>query len=280
MEIAKLLDLNNDGLNMAVDENFMYIRCQRSMYKYNLLNMNRTAQNEIFTKDGKARYLSVCDEYVFLTDFCDLYILDKDSLQIAEVMRLGEDLSSDLGVTRFNDRKAYICIRNGKIAIMNINTKEYQKYDISDSSYWDFTVNERYLYIGTVQGELLKIDTSNMKTHRITALGNKNIYSVVIDDNLIYTVSQDRTIKSTNSETFKTICVAKKAVRGMAKILGLYKDSLFVADTNKISVWDKQTLQLMREFIFPTGHFNKGVLLAENKLFGSDYQSVYCAELE
>ena len=278
MIIKKLLDLENDGLNMAMDGQSLYIRCRKAMYKYNLNDMNLTAHNDIFKKDGKARSFSICDQYIFLTDFCDLYILEKETLQTVEFIRLGNDLSSDLGSVRFDAQKAYICIRNGKIAVMDVRTRKYEKYDISNSSYWDHCVALNRLYAGTVQGELLEVDTDNMKVNRQTALGRKNIYSVVLHENFIYTVSQDMTIKAINKDSFEITCVAKKAVRGMAKILGIHKNHLVIADSNKITLWDSQTLQLGDTFDYPTGHFNKGVVLDGNKLFGSDYQCVYSAE--
>lgn len=280
MIVKKLFDLENDGLNMAVDKQFLFIRCKRTMYKYSLNAMSQVVHNDIFKKDGKARSFSICDRYVFLTDFCDLYILEKKELQTVEVIRLGADLSSDLGAVRFDAKKAYICIRNGIVAVMDISTRDYQRYDISNSSYWDHCVVGNRLYAGTVQGELLEVDTIGMNVNRQIVLGKKNIYSVVLNDKLIYTVSQDMTIKAINVKNFKVACVAKKAVRGMARILGIYKNHLVVADSNKITLWDRQTLQFYDKFDFPTGQFNKGVVLDGNRLLGSDYQSVYCVELE
>jgi hypothetical protein len=120
MNITKLLSIENDGLNMAAEGQFLYLRCMRAMYKYDLTDMRLTAQNSIFKKDGKARNFSICGAFIFLTDFCDLYILEKENLRIIRVIRLGEDLSSDLGTVRFGHGKAYICIRNGKMAVMDI----------------------------------------------------------------------------------------------------------------------------------------------------------------
>ena len=274
MEIHKILDIENDGLNMATDGQFLYIRCKRTMYKYSLTDMMLVAQNVIFKKDGKARNFSVCEKYVFLTDFCDLYILDKSNLQIIEIMRLGEDLSSDLGVVRFCNQKAYINIRNGKMAVMDIETRAFDKFDICDSSSWDHCVVDNRIYTGTVKGELVETDTNNMQFIRKIGLCKKNIYSVVYHDGIIYTVSQDMTIKAVNSKTFETVCVAKKAVKGMTKILGIYNDWLVIADGG-ISLWYKQTLKLHKRFDFPTGHFNKGVALYDDILIGSDFHSIY-----
>ena len=55
MEKTRLLSLDNDGLNFAVDGQHLYVRCKRAMYKYYLPDMSLLAENIIFKKDGKAR---------------------------------------------------------------------------------------------------------------------------------------------------------------------------------------------------------------------------------
>jgi WD40 repeat protein len=274
LEIIKIFDLENDSLNKAIDGQFLFIRCKRAMYKYDLTDMSITSQNVIFKKDGKARNFSICDKYVFLTDFCDLYILDINNLQVIENIRIGKDVSSDLGVIRFDDQNAYINIRNGKMAVMDIDTRTISKFDICDASSWDHCVFRNRIYTGTVNGEIVETDTSNMQLIRKIDLCKKNIYSVVHHDGVLYTVSQDSTIKAVDIVSFETICIAKKAVKGMTKILGTYNDWLVIADGG-ISLWDKQTLELNKRFDFPTGHFNKGVALYNDILIGSDFQSVY-----
>lgn len=277
MDAIKILDLENDGLNMATDEQFLYILCKRTFCKYDFTDTSLTAQNVIFKKDGKARAFSICEKYIVLTDFCDLYVLNKNNLHVIEVMRLGENLSSDLGVVRFNEKSAYISIRNGKVAVMDLETLSVEKFDINESSSWDHCVVGNRIYTGTVIGDLIETDTTSMQQLRKIKLCKKNIYSVVYHNEIIYTVSQDMTIKAVNAETFDIISVANKAVKGMTRILGLYKDWLVIADGG-ISLWDKRTLILQNRFDFPTGHFNKGVLLRDNVLIGSDFHRIYkCA---
>ena len=229
MEKIKILDLENDGLNMAIDGQFLYIRCKRTMYKYSLADMSLVAENVIFKKDGKARCFSICEKYIFLTDFCDLYLLHKDNLHIAEVLRLGVNLSSDLGAVRFDEQRAYISIRNGRMAVMDMDTKVVNNVTISDSSSWDFCVVGNHIYLGTVNGELIEIDTSNMQLIRKIELCKKNIYSIVPHNGMLYTASQDMTIKAVNIETLEVARMAKKAVKGMTKILGIHNGLLIVA---------------------------------------------------
>lgn len=273
METTSIINLENDGLNMSVDDRFLYVRCKRDMIKYNLSDMKISSQNTIFKKDGKSRGFTICDEFICLYDFCDLYILKKDDLQIVEVIRIGVDLSSDLGAIRFGSRKAYVCIRNGKIAVVDIDTKDINKYEISDSTFWDYCIFENRIYAGTVQGELIEVDCTDMQVLRKTELGKKNIYSVIINNGIIYTVSQDMTIKAIDAASFETVCIAKKAVKGMVKVLGVHKENLVVAD-RQISLWDAQTLQLRERISFPA-HWNSGVIINGNTLYGSDNQNIY-----
>lgn len=270
----KILELENDGLNMAADERFLYIRCKRTFYKYDLDGRCLTARNVVFKKDGKARGFSICDKYIFLTDYCDLYVLDKLTLETVKTMRIGENRSSDLGVVRFDERKAYINIRNGKMAVMDLETLTYETVCIDVSSSWDHCVVGERLYTGTVIGDLVETDAVSMEPLRKIKLCKKNIYSVVHSNDILYTVSQDTTIRAVDVKTFECIGVANKAVTGMARIIGFYKEWLVVAD-GRLSLWDKQTLELYKWFDFPTGHFNKGVILRDNVLIGSNYHGIY-----
>ncbi len=279
MELARILDLENDGVNMAVDEQCLYVRCKRAMYQYDLQDMRLTAQNVVFQKDGKARGFAIYGEVVFLTDFCDLYILRKEDLQVIKHVRIGENLSSDLGAVCFDSQKAYISIRNGKMAVMDMDTWQYQTHDVCDASFWDHCVAGNRIYAGTVRGELLEIAADSMSIRRKTALCKKNIYSVVWHDGLMYTVSQDMTIKAADVDTFETICTVTKAVKGMAKILGVFEQYLVVADSGKVTVWDRHTLQHCDTLDFPTGAYNKGVILSGDRLWGSDFHSLYSAVL-
>lgn len=60
----------------------------------------------------------------------------------------------------------------------------------------------------------------------------------------------------------------------MTRIIGLYRDSLVIAD-GRISLWDKNMLTLQDRLEIPTGQFNKGVTLRDNLIIGSDYHGIY-----
>ena len=271
----KIINLDNDGLNMGADEDRVYVRCKRDMRSYYKKDMTEVAQDAIFKKDRKARGFSLFEEFIYLTDFCDLYILNKNDFKVLSVYKIGNDLSSDLGAVRFDSSNAYIGVRNGKMAVFNIQTHATQMFELTDSTFWDFCVFKNRIYAGTVQGELLEIDTGKMQVLRKVSLGKKNIYSVVQYKDFLYTVSQDMTIKMIHIDTLEVVSQAKKAVKGMAKILGVHQENLIVADSNKVSVWDANTLQHQDTIEFPTGQYNKGIVLSGDVLFGSDSQNIY-----
>lgn len=275
MQIKKILDLENDGLNMAADEAFLYIRRKREMHKYGLADMKLIARNVIFKKDGRARGFKIYRDRIFLTDFCDLYILNKDDLQIRDIVRIGGDLSSDIWGGGFRGEKTYIAVRNGKMAVVEIDMKSFVIHEICDSSFWDYSVAGNRIFAGTVKGELIEINADNMQIIKKIALCKKNIYGVKLSGNHIYTVSQDTTIKIIDTASFEIVCEVKKAVRGMAKIIGFHGDNLFIADSGQAAFWDKESLTPRERFSFPVN----GAVLAGDNLFGSDNQGVYRGHL-
>jgi hypothetical protein len=246
--------------------------------KYDLTDKKQTAQNVIFKKDGKARGISIFGEYVFVHDFLDLYILKKDDLMLKDVLRLGENVSSDVcGVMWFDSPKSYVKIRNGWVYPLDITTNSFDKIQVSESSFWNQCVTKDFVYAGTVTGELLEIDKKTLKINRKVQLCKKNIYAVLYDDGKLYTVSQDQTIKIVDAATFETAYVAKKAVVGMVDIAGIYNDRLIVmGERIPLSFWDKKTLQPCGSIIFPR---NRRTLLNDGILFGCDHQGVYCVDI-
>ena len=272
--IEKLLDWENNGMNMAVDGQFLYIQSSLDMYKFDLASLDLAAQTPIFEKDGKARGFSIFGDLIFLHDFLDLYILSKDTLEIRDKLRLGENVSSDVnGVMWFEAPKAYVKIRNGWIYVLDINTKETHKIQVNESSFWSHCVTKDRLYAGTVKGELLEIDKGSLAVLRKIQLCKKNIYSVVHEDGLLYTISQDQSIKAVDAASFETVRENAKAVVGIVEIAGMYGDSLIVTGGRvSVSEWDKQTLRKRREL-----DFTKDLIIHGNRLFGHNRQGVYTA---
>ena len=279
MEKIKILDIENDGMTLAADKQYLYFRGNRSMYKYDLLNSHMAAENTVFKKDGKARGFSIFDNFVFLYDFLDLYILCKNDLKIKSSLRLGENLSSDIcGIMWLDASNVYVKMRNGGIYVLDINTNKYDKVQVSNSSFWSDCTTENYLYVGTVNGELFEISMKTLEVIRKIQLCKKNIYGIVHEDGLLYTTSQDQTIKVVDTALFETVGIAKKAVTGMVNIAGVHKNNLIITgDRNPLSLWDKKTLQLYRTVDFPQ---NRSTIQNGNNLFGCDRKSIYKLTLQ
>ena len=280
MKIIKLFDLENDGkLNMAVDGRYLYIRCKNDVQKYNIADMSLVSKNTIFKKAGKARGLEIFGDKIFLYDFLDLYILNKFDLHVIDVIRLGENLSSDVcGTMWFDSPNVYGKIRNGWIYELNIESKEFVKNKIADSSFWAHNVFDNKVYIGTYKGELIETDKTNLHINQIIQLCRKNIYDIIIHNGLLYTVSQDTTLKAIDSVSFEIIHNIRKAVRGMAKILGIFDNKLILYDWGQIALWNIQAMQLIEKFDFPHGDNGGAIMFAEGKLYGGDKSSLYCCD--
>ncbi|MDR0324518.1 MAG: hypothetical protein LBI19_00300 [Oscillospiraceae bacterium] len=292
MEIVKILDIENDGSNMASDGNSLYLRCGKAIHKYNLSDMKMTAHNEIFKKNGKARRLAISKNHIIISDFCDLYVLNKDNLHVIFIIRLGENQSSDITAVHCDaeKEKAYVSIRNGFMAIVDITTQVFEKSKFNDKSAWDFAVTRERLYIGTAGGELFEMDKLDMRIIKTTQLckPNVNVHSVLPIcseqsfpcDYLLYTMSRDKFIRILKAGDFENVQMVKTPASTSARFLGVYKDYLIMADWSDILLWDKNTLQHYKTFKFPTGYYINGVLLVDNTLYGSDFQSVYRLNVE
>ena len=275
MEAVKILDIKSDGLNMALDDNSLYVRCGRVIHKYNLSDMKMAASNEVFKKDGKSRNLAVSDNYIALYDFCELYVLNKDDLRVVYNIRLGENQSSDITAVHCDAAKAFVSIRNGSMAVVDIITQNVEKYKFSDKSAWDFAIADKYLYVGTTGGELFRINKLDMRITNDIQLCKPNVHSVLPCDDVLYTMSRDKILRVLKTVDFETVHMVKKAASTSARLLGAHKDYLVMADWSSILLWDRNTLQLCETFKFPTGYLISGALLVNGILYGSDYQNVY-----
>ena len=282
MNVQKLFNLENDGkLNMEVNENYLYIRGNLDFYKFDLNEMKIVQKNTVFNKNGKARGMKIFDNFIFLFDFLDLYILQKNDLKILEVFHLGENLSSDiLGILWFENPKIYVKIRNGYIYAVDIQTKNIEKTKVTGTSFWSDCVIGNNLYIGTTNGVLYEIDKNNLQIKRNFPITKMNIYSIIHHENMLYTLTQDKKIIEIN-ENFEIVRTVKMAVNnGMANIPGTYDGQHVIADSWKIALWDIKSLQKRKIFDFPTGHYNSGVILTENRLFGHDSHDIYSSIIE
>ena len=287
MKTTKILDLENNGVCMAVDNQFLYTGCNGAINKYNLDDMSLSAHITVKKVKKKTIYnglwFSLFDEYIFVSDFCDLHVIQKKDLQLLYTIKLGENISSDIvGILDFKSPKVYVNIRNGRIDVFDIFTKKSTRFEVSYASGWGGNcVIGGHMYYSTVKGDLLEIDTDSMQvTRKMQLTKNMNIYSVVPYNGMLYTTSK-WDIKVVDISSFEIIQTVPNVFHSTeARILGVHGSAFVAVELKKIAIVDTQTLQLRERFDFPTGYrYLRYAVLHGDKLYGSDEHGIYCCAL-
>ena len=278
-----ILDFENNGLCMAVDEQFLYVGSKGAISKYSLDDMSLAAHISVNNTKKKTIYnilnFQIFGEYIFVTDFCDLHLIKKNDLQLLYTVRLGEDVSSDIiSVIDFNSPNAYVSIRNGRIILLDIQTKKAARFEISGSTNWSSSVIGNRLYCSTAKGELLEIEKDPLQVIRKVQLTKKmNIYSVVPCNDMLYTTSE-RGFKVVDINTFEIVRIVNDVFRSTeANIAGTWGGAFVIVERKRAALFDIQTLELRERFDFPTGYRHmRYALLRGDKLYGSDEHGIYC----
>ena len=287
MKSKKILDFENNGVCIAIDGQFLYTGSKGAISKYHSNDMSLTAHTIINNPKKKniydGLYFKILHDYIFVSDFCDLHVLQKSDLQLLYTVRLGNDASSGVcGVLDFKFPKAYIKIRNGKIDILDIKTKKAARIEISDSSTWSNCITENRIYYSTTKGELFELERFTMREIRKVQLTKKmNIYSVVPYNNMLYTTSE-KGFKIVDINTFEIVRNEPDVFYSTeAKIIGICRKAFVVVERKKVALFDTQTLQLIERFDFPTGYrHQRYAVLSGDILYGSDEHGIYCSALD
>jgi len=276
--VEKLFELKNNGINMDISGKYIYIRNGKYLLKYDLVLLTEKNNVQVFKKDGKARSLFISNNNVYMRDFCNLYEIDCKSLEIKRTWKLGENLSSDICSAICNNNKVYACIRGGKIIVIDLKNGNIDDHQISDSSMWDIIINDNCVYVCCVNGELIELNIKDMKITKRKEIHKKNIYSLYIQKEILYSLSQDMSLVATNINNFETILAKKKVIFNMSKILGIYGRNLITSNPNRneITIWDTYNFDIKHTINFPTGGLNsKGVIMNKNIIYGSNIDGIY-----
>ena len=249
MEAKKILEIKSYLIQMdIVDDQFMYVLSDREMLKFALNGLNLVEQNILLPKDGRSRGFSIHGDYIFLHDYLHLYVLSKHDLRLINHFQLGENNASDVcGVMWYDAPNAYVKIRNGRVYIVDVKTGAVDKHDVTNGSFWSQHLTDNTFYVGTVKGELLEIDRAGLQLIRGKSLGNKNIYSVLLDEGIIYTISQDMSLKAIDAETFEVLRENPKAGLGISKIVGVYEDKIMTVSRGTATMWLKENFRKREE---------------------------------
>jgi|GEM_PF-1356005 len=279
--------LKESKASCKVYEQYLYITYNNYLYKYDLANMCMATDKIKLDIGGRISFFA--DDYIFLIDIQNLYIIDKNDFLLKNVMTLKEAFNlggkyptSDLGsVFYYNHSKVYITVRNGWIYILDIVKKEIEKIQFNPHSCWNVFEIGDHFHFSTVKGELIELNKSSLKITRKTKISKTNLAYMEVYDNKFYTIARDETIRVIDIATHEIIQNSdEKAVETQASLAGIYKNQLFVADWNKIKVFDVETLQRLDIFPFPTDKYSAGVWLHDNKLFSTDEKGLFFSILD
>jgi hypothetical protein len=175
----------------------------------------------------------------------------------------------------YDEANVYASIRNGGFAVIHKATGEVKGYSISESSIWEMIISE-YIYAGNVDGNLLVIDKPGIKVLKKKAVHKKNLKSLLLEDEIIYTASQDLSIVKINKDTLEIIDSHKHCHKKMFYYAGIWQDFLLTVSPpcGEMKIWNKQDLSLCKTIGRGTwGSFIDGDILYEisgNTIFCSD----------
>ena len=193
--------------------------------------------------------------------------IDIDTLTITNEWELGSDLSSDICALNFDDVNIYACIRNGGFKVINKTSGEVKEYNISESSIWAIIVGD-YIYAGNVNGELLVINKADIRILNKKPVHKKNLKSLLMLDDVIYTASQDLSVAKVDKNTLDIIDCSKRCHNKMFYLAGAWQDYLITVSPpcREMKVWRKSDLLLCKTINRSEwGSFIDGNILYEKK---------------
>ena len=247
------IKLESAVTGFGVTKNFIYCLCRKTIYKIDKKSGAAAFKKEIFEKDGAARILTADENRIYISDFCTLYILDGEGLEVIGKWRLGEDLSSDICGMTVDDKKIYCSIRNGKLVTVDKGSFDKKEYNISDASMWRLKVYENYLLCGTVDGQLLLLDRDNMSAVKKMTLGRQNVRSLFVSGSALYAACQDKKLFKIDLNKFEVICFQKNVHKKMFDCAGVHNGMLVTVShpCGEIALWDMDTLEKRNEIHTP-----------------------------
>ena len=276
MIFDRLEELENPVLRLKKAGDILYAISGKEFVKIKS-NTGQIIQREaIFPKDSKTRKFVIDKDAIYCRDFCLLYEIDIETLKINNTWELGTDLSSDICALGYDETNVYASIRNGGFAVINKATGEVKVYSISESSIWEMIISE-YIYAGNVDGEFLVIDKPSIKVVKKKAIHKKNLKSLVLAGDVIYTASQDLSIAKVDKNTLDIIASHKRCHKKMFYFAGIWQDFLFTVSPpcGEMKIWNKSNLSFYKSIWRGTwGSFIDGDILYE-----IDGNTIFCSNL-
>lgn len=271
-----LVKLENPVLRFTTSGEMLYIISGKEIIKVNSITGQIIHRETVFPKDNKTRDFVIDHDEIYCRDFYQLYKVDRKTLQIDKTWQFGSDLSSDICTLGLDEACVYVCIRNGDFAVIDKMTGKVKIYPLSGSSIWEIIVSD-CIYAGNVDGDLLVIDKSELKVLEQKAIHKKNLKSLLLVDDVIYTASQDLSISKVNQQTLEIIDNHKHCHKRMFYFAGNWEDYLLTVSPpcREMKFWRKSDLSLYKTIY--KGEWDS--IIDGNKLYEKDGNSIICTNL-
>lgn len=271
--------LKTDGTNntFKIHKNKIYICSDKKIMLVDLKTHDMLASREILPKNGKSRGFIIDGNMMFFREFCTCYAIDMGSLNIVHTWQLGHDLTSDICGICGDETHYYAGIRNGPLAIINKETNRVQYHQVSESSIWTIEADD-FIYAGNVHGDLLKIDRTAYTLVNHMPIHKKNLKSMLLTNNKLYTASQDLSFAVIDKETLNVIDRYKKCHRKMFYLVGTWRDYVLTASVpcGEMKVWDITNHTLYRTLDKATWHMT----ISGDKLYIMDAGTLSFIDLQ
>lgn len=280
LKYNQLIKLENDDLHVVIKKEFIYVLHGKFISKYCYNTKNSIVTEKIFSKEGKARSLHYYNDRIYIQDFCDLYEINPASLEIIYKWKLGIDATSDICRLYFEEKNIYVTIRGGIIKVIDNQSREVKSYNISGSSSWAISGGGKFLYVGTVNGKVLKVKKSNMEILLNKSIHKKNVYSVIIENDLLFTISLDGTLKMLSVEDFEVKKIVKQNISNMSSILGIYSNYIISSNPRRreLSIWVKSDLSFVT--IIETGDLShRNIVMNDNLIILNNSKGIHSIDI-
>ncbi|WP_273324142.1 hypothetical protein [Vallitalea guaymasensis] len=234
-----VVQLNGTNNIMKIDGNIIYVCSDKNIIKIDKNTSNVIDCKKVFPKNGKSRDFIINGDFIYFREFCTCYRIDSDTLTIMNEWKLGNDLRTDICGICTDERNFYAGIRNGPLAIINKKTGQLKYYNVSDSSIWTIKADD-FIYAGNVNGQILKIDKLSYHLIKYANIHKKNLKSMLLTKEYIYTGSQDLSLGIIDRETIECIDKYKNCHKKMFYLVGKWKNYIITASVpcGETKVWD------------------------------------------
>jgi len=237
--------------------------------KYDMNSKELIDSAVVLKKEGFSRDLIGDDRQLYVRDFFTLYVFDRLTYEKRHIVELGTDLKNDICGFQLDEKFLYASIRNGKIVKVDKKTFEIvNRQSYESGSIWSLG-NYKHELIGcTVDGQVLFIDKETMGINHILTISKKNIGSLIVDGDFLYTAGQDKAIHKISLKDRKMLIKKRSAHKRMFDCVGVYKNNLITIchPASEIYLWNIETLELVEKIEIPLKLAGR-TLIDNDKLF-------------